>query len=74
MTEQDFIGFVGRFHIDVIYWNVDYDEEEKELPQDIVVDLYESDLIDNDIQETLSEYLTNTYGVCHDAFIYEKVM
>ena len=50
---------------------------EVDLPADVTVEFEDLNLPDNatddEIEDALSEYLSNTYGFCHMGFFFEKV-
>ena len=49
---------------------------EADLPSEVVVTLKDLDIDDNatesEIEDALSEYLTDYYGFCHYGFVFEK--
>ena len=52
-----------------IYWDCDEDLEGNELPDRLVADIEVDE--SEDIDEQLSDWLSDTYGFCHQGFEYE---
>ena len=50
---------------------------EVDLPADVTVEFEDLNLPDNatddEIEDALSEYLSDTYGFCHNGFFFEKI-
>lgn len=60
-----------KYLITNIWWDVDDDEEFDQYPQRITVKVDEEDAGD-DLEDYLSELITNKYGCCHNGFDYEE--
>ncbi len=61
-----------KYLITDIWWDVDEDEEFDSLPQRITVKVSKDKDID-DIEEYLSEMITDKYGFCHNGFAYDEI-
>lgn len=61
------------FKVFNINWDVDDIEELEGLPKVINVVIEDNNnMDDDDIEEYLSDYITDEYSFCHDGFNYEE--
>ena len=72
--------YLVKYRARCIQWDrTDDDGEhvEADLPSEVVVTLEDLQLPDNatdeEIEDALSEYLTDYYGFCHNGFFFDKV-
>lgn len=63
------------FKVTDIHWDVDYEEDLKLLPGQLVVpvEVEEEELSDEDCEYAISEYLSDKYGYCHDGFVMTEI-
>ncbi len=61
-----------KYRVEDIWWDTDTDEEFDELPRRIVVDV-DDDINIDDVEDYISDWLSDTYGYCHHGFYYEKI-
>ena len=62
-----------------IAWDVDADDPNaKLLPKKVIVDFDDLDLpdcaTDAEVEDALSDYLSDQYGYCHNGFTFKKVI
>ena len=72
--------YPAKYRASCIKWDrTDDDGEhvEADLPSEVVVTFEDLQLPDNatdeEIENALSEYLTDYYGFCHDGFLFDKI-
>lgn len=61
-----------KYRVEDIWWDTDTDEEFDELPQVCEVDV-DDDIAIDDVEDYISDWLSNTYGYCHHGFNFEKI-
>ena len=74
LTDKDIDAMRGTIiHVSNIQWDVDEDEDGIDLPdEDTIVTAKE--LKDNDdIEEFVSNFLSDTYGYCHKGFVIDSI-
>ena len=63
-----------KYMVTNIQWDTDGDKENlMDLPAELSIDTDTLSISDEDeIEETISDYLSDTYGFCHYGFDFEK--
>ena len=63
-----------KYMVTNIQWDTDGDKENlMDLPAELSIDADTLSISDKDeIEETISDYLSDTYGFCHYGFNFEK--
>ena len=63
-----------KYMVTNIQWDTDGDKENlMDLPAELSIDADTLSISDKDeIEETISDYLSDTYGFCHYGFDFEK--
>ena len=63
-----------KYMVTTIQWDTDGDKEVlKDLPKELSIDTDTLSISDKDeIEETISDYLSDIYGFCHFGFNFEK--
>lgn len=57
-----------------IDWDCDTQEEKAKLPTEVVIDFEElPDYVWDDLEEELSNYLSQKYGYCHNSYGWEFI-
>lgn len=53
--------------------NIDWDAEEQELPDELDYELNNEDLSNQEIEDQISEMLSDDYGFCHFGFCFTRI-
>ncbi|MBQ8133269.1 MAG: hypothetical protein IJ192_02490 [Clostridia bacterium] len=69
---------MAKYDVTNIHWDTDGDKTiENNLPSEILINTeyldVENDEDMNEIEEAISNYLSNVYGFCHFGFDYQRV-